>query len=167
MKPLLSAISLVAAFLTTPATTHADCGDPGQPTCTGPVPTVDEVIADLAELTNPDIPAANKTNIVATNKTNIVSPGFSPEEAATIDDHLRRMNASGWLPLPFDVTNIQPAPNNFAGATVAAPRSTPAGPIVLVDQGGHWLLTHHSAMSLMDTFWYNANRRPGGYQASE
>ena len=152
MKPLLSAISLVAAFLTTPATAHADCGDPGQPPCTGPVPTVDEVIADLAELTNPDIPA--------TNKTNIVSPGFSPEEAGTIDDHLRRMKASRWLPLPFDVTNIQPAPNNFAGATVSVPSSTPAVPIVLVYQGGHWLLTHHSAMSLMDTFWYNANRRP-------
>jgi hypothetical protein len=152
MKTLLVAISLVAAFLTTPATAHADCGDPGQPACTGPVPTVDEVIADLAELTNPDLPA--------TNKTNIVSPGFSPQEAGTIDDHLRRMNAVGWLPLPFDVTNIQPAPNNFAGATVAVPRSTPAGPIVLVDQGGHWLLTHHSAMSVMDAFWYNANLRP-------
>jgi hypothetical protein len=156
VKPLLVAISLVAAFLTTPATAHADCGDPGQPPCTGPVPTVDEVIANLAELTNPDIPA--------TNKTNIVSPGFSPEEAATIDDHLRRMNAVvGTLPMAFNVTNIQPAPNNFAGATVAVPYGhafTPAGPMVLVDQGGHWLITHHSAMSLMDTFWYNANRRP-------
>jgi hypothetical protein len=152
MKTLLSAISLVAAVLTTPATAHADCGDLGQPPCTGPVPTVDEVTADLAELTNPDIPA--------TNKTNIVSPGFSPEEAATIDDHLRRMNASGWLPMAFDVTNIQPAPNNFAGATVAVPRSTPAGPMVLVDQGGHWLITHHSAMGLMGVFWYNANLRP-------
>jgi hypothetical protein len=154
MKPLLVAISLVAAFLTTPATAHADCGDPGQPPCTGPVPTVDEVIADLAELTNPDIPA--------TNKTNIVSPGFSPEEAATIDDHLNRMNAVGLLPLHFVVTDIEPAPNNFAGATVANTGSyrqiTPAGPIVLVDQGGHWLLTHHSAMSAMDAYWYNANR---------
>lgn len=156
MKTLLSAISLVAAFLTTHATAHADCGDPGQPTCTGPVPTVDEVVADLAELTNPDIPAMNKTNIV--------SPGFSPEEAGTIDDHLRRMNAvAGELPLTFNVTNIQPAPNNFAGATVAVPYGyafTPAGPMVLIDQGGHWLITHHSAMSLMDTFWYNVNRRP-------
>ena len=146
------ATALGAALIASPATAYADCGDPGQDPCTGPVPTVDEVIADLAELTNPDIPA--------TNKTNIVSPGFSPDEAGTIDDHLRRMNASGWLPLPFDVSNIQPAPNNFAGATVAVPRSTPAGPIVLVDQGGHWLLTHHSAMSLMDVFWYNANWRP-------
>lgn len=156
MKPLLSAISLVAAFLTTPATAHADCGDPGQPPCTGPVPTVDEVIADLAELTNPDIPA--------TNKTSIVSPGFSPEEAGTVDNHLRRMNSvAGELPMAFDVTNIQPAPNNFAGATVAVPYGyafTPASPMVLVDQGGHWLITHHSAMNLMDTFWYNVNRHP-------
>jgi hypothetical protein len=156
MKLLLSAISLVAAFLTTPATAHADCGDPGQPPCTGPVPTVDEVIADLAELTNPDISA--------TNKTSVVSPGFSPEEAGTVDNHLRRMNSvAGELPMAFDVTNIQPAPNNFAGATVAVPYGyafTPASPMVLVDQGGHWLITHHSAMNLMDTFWYNVNRHP-------
>jgi hypothetical protein len=150
---LLSMALAVASVL---PTAHADCGYPGQEPCTGPVPTVDQVIADLAELTNPDIPA--------TNKTNIVSPGFSPEEAATIDDHLRRMNAVvGTLPMAFNVTNIQPAPNNLAGATVAVPYGyafTPAGPMVLVDQGGHWLITHHSAMSLMDTFWYNANRRP-------
>jgi hypothetical protein len=158
--PMLNLSSTVTAILlaaslagiTTPATAFADCGDPGQDPCTGPVPTVDEVVGILAELTDPDIPAVNKGDIV--------SPGFSPEEAGTIDDHLRRMNAVGWLPLPFDVTNIQPAPNNLAGATVAVPRSTPAGPIVLVDQGGHWLLTHHSAMSAMDAFWYNANWRP-------
>ena len=65
--------------------------------------------------------------------------------------------------MAFSVTDIQPAPNNFAGATVAVPYGyafTPAGPMVLVDQGGHWLLTHHSAMGLMDTFWYNVNRHP-------
>ena len=110
----------------------------------------------MQQLTDPNMPAANKSNIV--------TPGFTPDEAATIDDHLRRMNAvAGELPMPFDVTNIQPAPNNFAGATESVPYGfafTPAGPMVLVDQGGHWLLTHHSAMSLMDTFWYNANRHP-------
>jgi hypothetical protein len=73
------------------------------------VPSVDQVVAIMAELTDPNIPAANKTNVV--------TPGFSPDEAGTIDDHLNRMNAFGVLPLTYFVTNIQPAPNNLAGAT--------------------------------------------------
>ena len=61
----------------------------------------------------------------------------------------------------FVVTDIQPAPNNFAGATLASvgnPASTYARPIVLVDQGGHWLITHDSAMAELDAFWQAANR---------
>jgi hypothetical protein len=156
-KTTTAIAALVSALIASSATAYADCGDPGQDPCTGPAPTVDQVVGIMQQLTDPNIPAASKGNIV--------SPGFSPEEAATIDDHLRRMNAVvGELPLPFDVTNIQPAPNNLAGATMSVPYGyvfTPAGPMVLVDQGGHWLITHHSAMALMDTFWYNANRRPG------
>jgi hypothetical protein len=151
---IVTAALLLAASLAVPATGHADCGDPGQDPCTGPVPTVDQVVGIMQQLTDPNIPAASKGNIV--------TPGFSPDEAGTIDDHLHRMNAVGLLPLHFVVTDIQPAPNNFAGATVANTGSfrqiTPAGPIVLVDQGGHWLLTQHSAMSAMDAYWYNANR---------
>jgi hypothetical protein len=52
------------------------------------------------------------------------------------------MNARGFLPRNIVVTNMQPEPNNFAGATVAAyngVKTTPPGPIVLVEQGGHWL----------------------------
>jgi hypothetical protein len=154
--------TLTMALIASPATAYADCGDPGQDPCTGPVPTVDEVIADFAELTNPDRPAASKTDIV--------TPGFSPDEAEKFDDHLRQMNAMRILPLNFVITNIQPAPNNLAGATLSVPASyqyTPPGPVVLVGQGRHWLITHHSAMSAMDAFWYNANRgvkgllRPG------
>ena len=107
----------------------------------------------MAELTDPGIPAANKTNIV--------TPGFSPDEAGTIDDHLNRMNGKQ-LPLNFVVTDIEPAPNNFAGATVATegtPRQhSAARPIVLVDQGGHWLITHDTAMTALNAFWFNANR---------
>jgi hypothetical protein len=51
------------------------------------VPTTDEVVAIMAELTDPNIPAANKTDIV--------TPGFSPEEAGTIDDHLSQLHAGG------------------------------------------------------------------------
>jgi hypothetical protein len=145
------ATTLAAALIASPATAYADCGDPGQPICTGPVPTVDQVLAVLAELTDPDIPAVNKANIV--------TPGFSPDEAGTIDDHLNRMRRQ--LPINFVVTDIQPAPNNLAGATLET-QSTNPRPIVLVDQGGHWLITHDSAMTELDVFWRAANRyRPG------
>jgi hypothetical protein len=149
-----AAAMILAASLSASATANADCGDPGQDPCTGPVPTVDQVMAIMAELTDPDKPAASKTDIVA--------PGFSPDEAGTIDDHLNRMNAFGVLPLPFVVTDIQPAPNNLAGATLETNggfhQGTHARPIVLVDQGGHWLITHDTAMTELDVFWRVANR---------
>jgi hypothetical protein len=140
------------------APAYADCGDPGQDPCTGPVPTVDQVVGIMQQLTDPDIPAASKGNIV--------SPGFSPEEAGTIDNHLNRMNAFGVLPFPFVVTDIQSAPNNLAGATLETNggfhQGTHARPIVLMDQGGRWLITHDSAMTELDVFWRVANRT-GGY----
>jgi hypothetical protein len=148
MKIVVAAM-LIAVSITAPATAYADCGDPGQDRCAGPVPTVDQVVAIMAELTDPDVPAANKGDIV--------TPGFSPDEAGTIDDHLNRMRSQ--LPPDFVVTDIQPAPNNLAGATVET-RHTYARPIVLVDQGGHWLITHDSAMTESDAFWRAANR-PG------
>ncbi|WP_428339089.1 hypothetical protein [Mycobacterium sp.] len=111
------------------------------------------MVVILAELTDPDIPAANKTNIV--------TPGFSPDEAGTIDDHLNRMRHRS-LPLNFVVTDIQPAANDLAGASVAtmgnAYQRTNPRPIVLVDQGGHWLITHDTAVSELDLFWRAASR---------
>ncbi|MEB3068270.1 hypothetical protein [[Mycobacterium] vasticus] len=158
---LATAVTLVAALcggaaaVTTAAPAYADCGDPGQPACTGPVPTVDEVVAIMDKLTDSDIPAATKSDIV--------TPGFTPEEAGTIDDHLNRMNADGLLPLNFVVTDIQPAPANLAGATVTSVGSfhqrSAHEPVVLADQDGHWLITHDTAMTVLDNFWYNANRR--------
>jgi hypothetical protein len=147
------ATTLAATLIASPATAYADCGDPGQDPCTGPVPTVDQVVAILDKLTDPDIPALNKTDVV--------TPGFSPEEAPKIDDRLNRSRGPQ-LPLHFFVTNIQPAPNNFAGATLATvgnPRqSTYARPIVLVDQGGHWLITHDSAVTELESCWQAAAR---------
>jgi hypothetical protein len=137
---LYVATTLAAALIASPATAYAD-----------PIPTVDEVLAVLSRLTDPDIPAANKGDIVA--------PGFSPDEAGTIDDHLNRMRRQ--LPPDFVVTDIQPAPNNLAGATLET-RQTHARPIVLVDQGGHWLITHDSAMTELDVFWRAANRVGAG-----
>jgi hypothetical protein len=126
--------------------------------CADPVPTTDEVVAVLARLTDPGIPAANKTDIV--------TPGFSPDEAGTIDDHLNRMNAfGGLLPPDFVVTDIQPAPNNFAGATVATTggykHATHPRPIVLVNQGGHWQITHDTAMTVLDAIWAAGQWDPG------
>lgn len=108
----------------------------------------------MEQLTDPNIPAVNKGNIV--------TPEFTPEEAETIDDHLHRMEGHS-LPLNFIVTDIQPAPDNLAGATVATNGWNfhmygPPGPIVLANVGGHWELTHHSAMSALDAYWYNATR---------
>ena len=152
-----------AAVSATPA--HADCGDPGQPACAGPIPSPDQVVAVLAELTDPGRPAASKSDVV--------TPGFNPEEAQTIDDHMQKLSASGVLPLNFVVTDIQPAPGNFAGVLVGATGSfrqtTPPGPAVMVIQGGRWLMTHDTALTAVNAFWANANRRysnsfvpPGG-----
>jgi len=156
MKTAFAAMLLFAAFVATPATAHADCGDPGQPPCTGSVPTVDQVTDVMNALFDPNIPALNKTNVV--------TPGFTPEEAATIDDHLHSMDNVGLLPLGWNVTNIQPAPANFAGATIASTgrwwtQNGAPDPNVFVDQGGHWLITHDSAWTALDNTWYNVNRR--------
>jgi hypothetical protein len=149
-----AALIAAPAAAVTAAPAYADCGDPGQAPCTGPIPTTDQVAAIMAELTDPSKPAANKTDIV--------TPGFSPEEAGTIDDHLNRTNADGILPYNFVVTDIQPAPANFAGATVTVTgtfhQRSANEPIVLGDQGGHWLITHDTAMTTLDNFWYNAER---------
>jgi hypothetical protein len=72
-----------------------------------PVPTTDQVVAIMAELTDPSKPAIDKADIV--------TPGFTPEEAAKIDDHLHRMDVAGLLPLPFIITNIQPPPITSQG----------------------------------------------------
>jgi len=135
----------------------------GQDACTGPVPTVDQVVGILQRLTDPNIPAVNKGTIV--------TRGFTPDEAGTIDDHLRRMEAVHIVPLPFVVTDIEPAPNHFRGELVhdllrrAALATTgsfhqhsSAKPIVLVQQGGRWLITHDTIITAMNAFWYNATR---------
>ena len=109
----------------------------------------------MAELTDPNKPAADKTDIV--------TPGFSLDEAQTIDDHLSRTDAKGLLPYNFVVTDIEPAPADLAGTRVTVTgsfhqRSAPEA-IVFADQSGHWKITHDTAKTALDNFWYNANRR--------
>jgi hypothetical protein len=138
---IVAAALLLAASLAVPATAHADCGDPDQPPCTGPVPTVDEVMGLLGELTDPNIPGANKGDIV--------TPAFDDRHARGLDAMLNACQTFGMLPPPFNVTNIQPAPNNMADATVSVPRTwkyrAGAWPVVLVNQGGRWMLTSDTA----------------------
>ena len=148
-RPVTATVTAIsAALITAPAPAYAD----------EPVPTPDEVVAVLAELTDPDIPAANKGNIV--------TPGFSPDEAGTIDNHLNRLEAfGGLLPPDFVVTDIQPAPNNLAGATVETTggykHATNPRPIVLVNQGGHWQITTDTAMTELDAIWRAGQRHIG------
>jgi hypothetical protein len=141
------ATTLAAALIATPATAYAD----------DPVPTADQVDTIMAELTDPNRPAASKTDIV--------TPGFNPDEAGTIDDHLSRMRAytlTSLLPPNFVVTDIQPAPNNSAGATVATTggikHAIDPRPIVLFNQGGHWLIANDTAMTVLDALWDAAQR---------
>jgi hypothetical protein len=152
---IVVAAALLAAALASPATAYADCGDPDQPPCTGPVPTVDEVVGIMQQLTDPNIPAVNKGNVI--------TPPFTPEEAATLDHQLQVIDGPA-LPLPFIVTNIQPAPNHFAGAMVETggnryqhtwPRS-----IGLVEQDGRCKITHDTAMPELHAFWLNGSRGP-------
>jgi hypothetical protein len=146
MKIVIAAL-LLGASLTVHATAHADN-----------VPSVDQVVAIMAKLTDPGIPAANKGDVV--------TPGFTPEEAGMVDDHLDRM-AAHYLPLNFVVTDIEPAPDNLAGAMLGATGPIPfymhpyPRPIVLAQQGGHWLITHESAMNMLDVFCHYAMRQKG------
>ena len=155
MKTAAAAILLAVASMVLPAIVHADCGGDGQPPCTGPVPTVDQVVGIMQQLTDPSIPAANKGNIV--------TPAFTPEEAATLDHQLQVIEGPA-LPLPFIVTNIQPAPNHYAGATVETGgnryQHTWPAPVVLVEQDGRWKITHDSAMPELNHFWLNGTRGP-------
>jgi hypothetical protein len=140
---------LLAASLAAPATAHANCGDPDQAPCTGPVPTVDQVMALMNELTDPDRPFADKNDAV--------TPAFNDDETTKLDKELNFIRSQGVLPINFTVTDIQPAPNNFAGATVAngfqgyiLNIKADSAPIVLVEQGGHWVVTRDTAISRLN-----------------
>lgn len=150
MKTVAAAMTLAAALtVVAPVTAHADGA-----------PTVDQVVAVMAELTDPGRPLASKGDIV--------TPALSPDEAGPLDDHLNHLNSGGYIPFNFVVTDIQPASGNTAGATVAAPNTFPhrsllPAPIVLVDQGSHWSITHDAAVAFLNQMWSNCHRRKGGF----
>jgi len=138
---LLLAVTTVAA----PAIARADCGQDGQPACTGPVPTVDQVTDLLNRLTDPSVPAEDKHDVV--------TPDFAPNQIGFLDGWWNPLGP-GFFPVDFAVNDIQPGPNNTAGATVgvhANGHSTWASPrpIALVNQSGHWLITLKSGSLLV------------------
>jgi hypothetical protein len=105
--------------------------------------------------------AVDRPENPAVNKGNVITPPFTAEEAATLDHQLQVIDGPA-LPLPFIVTNIQPAPDHYAGATVETGgnryQHTWPRPIVLVEQDGHWKITHDTAMPELHAFWLNGSR---------
>jgi hypothetical protein len=138
-----AALSL-AASLAAPATAHADN-----------VPTVDEVTAMMNEVADPNIPAANKNDVV--------TPPFNDDQAQKFDTWLNLMRVEGLLPISFTVTDIQPGPNNTAGATVSNPstlgENEGTAPVVLVLQNGRWMLTHETAVGRMAQLYNDKKKR--------
>jgi hypothetical protein len=152
---LAIATALAAALITSPTTAYADCGDPDQPPCTGPVPTVDQVTALMNELADPNRPFADKNDAV--------TPAFTDEQASKLDRELNYVGSNGVLPINFIVTDIEPAPNNFAGATVANNTAgfvvgirAGSAPVVLVEQGGRWVVTRDTAISRIHKLFIDA-----------
>jgi hypothetical protein len=139
---ITAASALLATLIATPGTAYADCGQDGQPACTGPVPTPDQVAAIMNELTDPNIPPANKSDIV--------TPPFDDNQAQRLDKMFGAVQFwGGVVPRDYNVTDIQPAPNNFAGATVShGPTWGEHGggeAVVLQLQNGHWMITRDTA----------------------
>lgn len=142
---ITAAAVLIAASLAVPATAQAACGDPDQQPCTGPVPTVDQVMAILGELADPNVPAMGKNDIV--------TPPFNDDQAQKFDNMMGMLRLESLVPVNWNVTDIEPAPNNTAGATVSNPPAWHerggTAPIVLVLQNGRWMITHETAVSRM------------------
>jgi hypothetical protein len=151
---IAAAVVLLAGSLTAPAIAHADCGQDGQPACSGPVPTVDEVTAIVNEVADPNIPAGNKNDVVM--------PPFNDDQAQKFDTMLNFMRIETILPVSFTVTDIQPAPNNTAGATVSNPPTWEVNegtaPVVFFLQNGRWMITHQTAVNRV-THLYNDKKK--------
>ncbi len=87
-----------------------------------------------------------------TAKTNLVENGITPDEGHVADHDLRKAYRDGKFPETFNVTNIAAAgPNATADVAIAGPKF--AGPVtkqlMFVNQGGNWILSHESAIALI------------------
>ena len=97
----------------------------------------------MNEVADPNIPAANKNDVV--------TPPFDDDQAPKFDNLLNVLHSEGVLPIGFTATDIQPAPNNTAGATVANlptwRMKVGTAPVMLVLQNGRWMITHQTAVA--------------------
>ena len=104
------------------------------------VPTADQVAGLLSRLTDPTTPDPAKAALV--------QGGLTPDVLGQIDQNLTGLDRAGSLPFAIDVTDIQPAPDDYAGVTVSITgHHIPipvVRPMVLVKQGDSWLFTHDS-----------------------
>ena len=114
------------------------------------VPTPDQVANILNRVLDPDLNLQDKSTVV--------TPGLSSEDEPQIDAALTRLTLRYPPPLDFVVTDIQPAPNDDAGATVAAanlPGLSPT-PVVLNRQGNQWKITENTLMPLIQAIYHAA-----------
>jgi hypothetical protein len=87
-----------------------------------------------------------------TTKINLVENGITADEGHVADHDLRKAYRDGKFPETFNVTNIAPAgPNATADVAISGPKF--AGPVIkqlmFVNQGGNWILSHESAIALI------------------
>ena len=109
------------------------------------VPTSDELIAVLNGLADPSVPFRSKGNLI--------EGGVGIVEGRAADRLMANASQQGYLPLSFQVSNIQPAGPGAASASVIAsgPNLAPkTANVVFVDEGG-WKISRTSATSLLQT----------------
>jgi len=106
----------------------------------GPVPSGDQVVAVLQQLSDPNAPDEVQSGLV--------DGGLSPAELAELGGLLNEMAFRADLPLNLAVTDIVAAPGDMAGVTVSATTllltRAVVEPMVLVHDDGTWRLTHDS-----------------------
>ncbi|HEU4360691.1 MAG TPA: hypothetical protein VFR27_04185 [Mycobacterium sp.] len=121
---------------------------PAPPQPAAALPTAEQLTDLLNRLSDP--------GVSYTTKENLVEGGIAPSEGHGLDHELRKAYRAGQLPLQFDVTNIQPVGPNTAAADVAisGPKMQPpvSKPLTFVDQDGNWVLSHDSAVALLQAF---------------
>lgn len=117
------------------------------------VPTPDQVADILNRVLDP--------NLDLQDKSTVVTPGLSPDDENQIDAALGRLTLRNRLPLDFLITDIQPAPNDYAGAAVAASNLSGLSPtpVVLTRQGDQWKITEDALMPLIQAIWHAARSR--------
>jgi hypothetical protein len=110
-----------------------------------PLPSPQQLATLCAQATDP--------SVSYTTKQNLVQGGISPEDGHAADHDLRKAAHDGKFPQQFNVTNIAPAAPGEAQADVAITGPKLAGPVgkhlLFANQGGNWVLTHDSALALL------------------